>query len=500
MPVIQELEKLMQNEPEIEDVLAAATAHMNDAHPPLTDKQLEDRLPPRPNPNSDDAEEASTSIAWNNDPMKKHLLAGSNRSLAMLWRHTLRFMDIFVEELIGPRFDLEYDNEANKRITVGGQSVHHPNWSQGFCEKLHELVSHPTWMGQPGPLAVALQYVVKCRTNDQRRSRWPRENYTTDMFVGELQNVHETFQDGTKTVAELHDEAVRRLGTIPSPVSRLFRCIEDRVLDVDVEPLRGNPASPPAYLVATLDLTRLIQALDDQVDAYGLPLHRRTATTAMMVTAAKHSYDLPKTNGLEMCRERVLLALRRDKLRARRMGLRHPSHQAPPQQPPPSRPPQQRKKGPTLLPRSTVSSTPAPGRTSLLDLYPTRESSASGLSLTNDGPSGHNSIRRVATPARVRHALDTADDDQDFWGGADDAGDLDMADPEDERSDVDMATDDNQLAIEIPSNNSVESQDNDSDESSRSPLPVPAAFAYKAFQVARSNNEIRRLQLVTEPL
>ncbi|KAI0473321.1 hypothetical protein GGR56DRAFT_654124 [Xylariaceae sp. FL0804] len=331
MPVIQDPDKVLENEPALEDVLNAAKKHMKRSHPPLTEQQLEDRLPPRPHPDSNDPEEAALSAEWNNDPLKRYMLeSGGNTRIAMLWRYPLRFMDTFVEEIIGPRYDLAYNNDTNQEITIGeDQRVRHPYWAQEFCRKLFDLLTHPTWMGQPGALAVALQYVVKCRTNDQRRFRWPRENYTTDKFVDVLQDVHELVQDGTKTVVDLRKEAERRVA-IPSPVSRLFRRIEAIAFDPNAGPLLQAPGPDlPAYRVSTADLTSLIGALDSQVDVHGLPLHRRTATTASMVTAAKHSYDLPKTKMLEMCRERVLLSIRREEAAARKLGLRHPSHRVP---------------------------------------------------------------------------------------------------------------------------------------------------------------------------
>ena len=164
---------------------------------------------------------------WANDPMKPlEMQRRSNTLMPLLWRYVPRFYGMFLEEILGPTFDLAIDTSKNAIVNVGGQQRHHPYPSEEFCQKMMQLLTHHMWLEQPGAVAVCLQYVVKCRTNDQRVMTWPRRNYTSDKFFDVYQGVTRSSQDGGLTVAEIHDEVVARMAGIPSPYSRLFRTIE----------------------------------------------------------------------------------------------------------------------------------------------------------------------------------------------------------------------------------------------------------------------------------
>ncbi|KAK6956029.1 hypothetical protein Daesc_003676 [Daldinia eschscholtzii] len=270
--------------------------------------------------------------SWDADPLKPHVLdSRGNKQTAPLLRYTLRFMDIPAEEIVGPRFNLACDTSSNQTISIvsaGGREVPHPHWSARFCEKLAHLVSHPMWLSQPGALATCLQYVVKCRTNDQRRMSWPSQNYTDHKFLDIFQVVNSTFQDGTMSVVELHDEVERRMNGIPSPYSRLFRTIEDVACGSEDDPLRQPGDSGldiGTYLVNTEDLSALIEALDAQIDVHGFHIHRPAEYTAVAAKAAKKSYDLPRANDIAAVRERVLLGIRRFEARAAKIAAQpHP--------------------------------------------------------------------------------------------------------------------------------------------------------------------------------
>ncbi|RYP44293.1 hypothetical protein DL768_009243 [Monosporascus sp. mg162] len=196
--------------------------------------------------------------AWHSDPMRPFMLERRSNTLSPpLW-------------------------SDNTVIVVAGQERHHPYWSEEFCRKMMQLLIHQMWLEQPGALAVCLQYVVRCRTNHQRRMVWPRQNYTADKFFDVYQRV-------TRTTIE------------KSP----FRD--------SVTPLQGRLAAPSVgtYTIATSDITTLIKALDPRVDQHGLLLYRPAQLTAAAVKAAKASYDLPRGVDLEDHRDRVLLELRR---------------------------------------------------------------------------------------------------------------------------------------------------------------------------------------------
>ncbi|KAI2784204.1 hypothetical protein F4815DRAFT_457250 [Daldinia loculata] len=330
-----DMQKVADDQPALPTILKSAHDFMHRNRPPLTAQQIQALLPSAQiDATWTQQDELALQQAWDNDPLKPHLLdSRGNKHLAPLWRYTLRFMGTTVEEIIGPRFNLAYDTSSNRMIQAGGQETRHPHWSSKFCEKLTQLVSHPIWLSQPGAMAVCLQYVVKCRTNDQRQMSWPKENYTDNKFLDVFQTVNHTFQSGAMTVTELHDEVERRMNGIPSQYSRLFRTIEDMVFNPQVGPLRAPGNAGPdvgTYLVTTGDLSTLIEALGRQVDIHGLPIYRPAAYTAVAAKAAKKSYDLPRESDLGAARERSILGVRRYQAKAAKIAAQQPP---PPPQP-----------------------------------------------------------------------------------------------------------------------------------------------------------------------
>ncbi|KAI4860374.1 hypothetical protein F4820DRAFT_465775 [Hypoxylon rubiginosum] len=322
--VPNDVQKIANEQPELPTMLKEARKFIRRNKPALKPEDLQRMLPKGDTDATWTAQdEQDLQQTWDNDPLKPHLLAErGNKHLAPLWRYTMRFMGMPVEEIVGPKFNLTYDNSTNEIIDINGEEVHHPHWSAKFCEKLLQLASHPMWLEQPGAMAVCMQYVVKCRTNDQRQMRWPKENHTSDKFFDVFQSVNETFQDGTKPVKKLHDEVDQRMG-IPSPYSRLFKTIETLAFRPATGPLRAPAAIDSdvgTYAVSTEDLTRLMKALDQQTDAHGLPLHRQTTFTAAAAKAAKKSYDLPRAADLASAREQVLLGIRREQAKAARLA------------------------------------------------------------------------------------------------------------------------------------------------------------------------------------
>lgn len=249
----------MDAQPSVLDQLRSTGEYLKQHKPPLTQGQVQAMLPTyQADADWTDQNELQLRQSWDNDPLKPYILDSSttNRYMAPLWRFTARFMGTPVEDIIGPQFNLAYDNSSNALLPIGDQEFRNPNWSTQFCDKLGQLVAHPLWMGHPGAMAICLQYVVKCRTNNQRQMSWPKVTYTSDKFLDLFQNVNRTFQDGTKTVGELRTEASRRMHGIPSRYS-LFHTIEERNIRPGVEPIRG-PAGVGSdvgtYAIATVCL------------------------------------------------------------------------------------------------------------------------------------------------------------------------------------------------------------------------------------------------------
>ncbi|KAI1778707.1 hypothetical protein F4818DRAFT_456443 [Hypoxylon cercidicola] len=328
-----DVQKIAASQPELPTIIKEARKLIKRKKPALTAQQLQEMLPRGDIDATWTAQdEQDLQQAWDNDPLKPYLLdERGNKHLQPLWRYTMRFMGMPVEEIIGPKFNLAYDNSSNEMIDINGREVHHPNWSAKFCEKLLHLASHPMWLEQPGAMTTCIQYVVKCRTNDQRQMRWPKENNTSDKFFDVFQSVNDTFQDGTKTVVELRKEVNRRL-RVPSLYSRLFATVETLAFRAMAGPLRAPAAvhsNVGMYAVSTEDLTRLMKALDQQTDTHGLPLHRPTVFTAAAAKAAKKSYDLPRASDLANARERVLLGIRRDQAKAAKLAAQPGPQQQP---------------------------------------------------------------------------------------------------------------------------------------------------------------------------
>ncbi|KAI2601739.1 hypothetical protein GGR54DRAFT_627191 [Hypoxylon sp. NC1633] len=174
------------------------------------------------------------------------------------------------QETLGRRFNLVYDGSYDRQMLVGDRTMAHPHYLAKFCENLSKLASHQAWLAQPGAMAVCLQYVVKCRTNDQRQIPWPKENHTTDKFFDVFHVVTDTFQNGTMTITKLHDEVERQM-KISSPYSRIFRTIENLAFDDSIRPLRTRENLDDPYIITTEDVMCLLKALDQGTNVHSLP-------------------------------------------------------------------------------------------------------------------------------------------------------------------------------------------------------------------------------------
>ncbi|KAI1404188.1 hypothetical protein F4819DRAFT_483811 [Hypoxylon fuscum] len=319
-----DLQKILDSQPELEEMLKKANALLKVHNPPLKMQDLQDMLPKAQIDESWTAQdELQLQQDWQDDPKRPYLLdSGGNKHIAPLWRYTMRFMGMPVEQIIGPRFDLGYNDSSNRYVDAI-QSPH-PHWSSKLCEKLWQLASHPLWMDEAGAMAICLQYVVKCRTNDQRPMRWPRENHTTDKFFDLFSSVNQSFQfqNGAKTIRDLRVEVDRRLNGRRSRYSLLFKAIESRAFRADHRPLTS--ARVETYLLSTEDLTSLTKALDAQVTADGAPLYRPVKLQAVIAKAARQSHDLPRDADLSGMREQVLLGIRRDKAKAAKIAAMNP--------------------------------------------------------------------------------------------------------------------------------------------------------------------------------
>ncbi|KAI1261363.1 hypothetical protein F5Y18DRAFT_431203 [Xylariaceae sp. FL1019] len=313
--------------------------HFHVVNKKITAEELDDLLPTAQiGPDWTAADEAQMQQEWDQDPMTPLLVKvpKANRSMRQLWSCIPRLMrGFFAEEIIGPQFDLKFERDPTKSqpVTIAGQRVYSPTWTEEFCKALYSLVHLPLWRGNPGTMAMCLQYVVKCRTNDQRQMLYPRQNYTDSVFFTMMQDVHSNFQDGTKSVRELHRECRRQMRGVDCLWSDLFLQVEYSTLNESGQLRAPNPGlNFEPYPVRTSDVTNLIKAVE-ALESNGYPWFLPAEVATKMMERGSQETDAPNEKNLEDCRVLVLKNLRREAMKASRLNLRHPSHASVPGHP-----------------------------------------------------------------------------------------------------------------------------------------------------------------------
>ncbi|KAK7985903.1 hypothetical protein PG988_003525 [Apiospora saccharicola] len=197
--------------------VATAAAHkiVCDEYPAPKANDLQALVrPPTPDANWTAADLASSQAAWQADPMKD------------------AFLDIRGNNNIAPCGATPFGStESNGAVLVNGQpmmvngeTVRKPNWSATFAKPLLTVLAHEMWQDQPDAAAIALQYVIKCRNNDQRIMRWPKINPTTDSFLGQFR-MRMSLSPGDVPLPEIHRQVDERLGK-RGVWSKLFSEIE----------------------------------------------------------------------------------------------------------------------------------------------------------------------------------------------------------------------------------------------------------------------------------
>ncbi|KAI6273461.1 hypothetical protein MCOR27_007831 [Pyricularia oryzae] len=147
-----------------------------------------------------------------------------------LWRMVPRFMSCLPTDIISLDNDFTY---AGSQAMLRGENTMQPNvvWDKPFCDALQDVVLCPNWERSPSLLAIALRYLICCKTYDIRK--WPElRNPTTDRFLALF--LAEAASNTTgRTVAELHTK-VRRKPEIKdaefNPWSRFFTVVEEHML------------------------------------------------------------------------------------------------------------------------------------------------------------------------------------------------------------------------------------------------------------------------------
>ncbi|EAA32500.1 hypothetical protein GE21DRAFT_6767 [Neurospora crassa] len=254
---------------------------------------------------------------------------GTNTHMQSLWKLTPKFMGCVPISIICPERLLEYGSE-HEPIPVGNHFVVHPNWPPRFCDHLRFLVVHPVFNRSPSLLALAIQYAVKCRTNDRRR--WPVQDPTGDRYISLLATAFRNGHRQTK-IEDIHRDVRQQMEVLP-PLCRLLREIERVSIPGQLpEPVEDDGEPFAAYIVTTSDLLNIKKAVD-RVATCGMPDYLPADLRFMWTTSANHGHPYPPANRIK---EVLLKAYKRQvqeaELRRRRSAQ---AAQVPPAQAPPA--------------------------------------------------------------------------------------------------------------------------------------------------------------------
>ncbi|KAK1825646.1 hypothetical protein QBC39DRAFT_318153 [Podospora conica] len=218
--------------------------------------------------------------------------------MRLLYAGCLRAMRCLPEDIIGVAYGLRYKTPDD-----------HPcglyDWTEEFCESLHQLVVHPFWGGSMAPLALFLQYTVVLDTHDTRP--WgaiPSRTHGQDAFVD---NVLLESQFARIPLWEARARCAAQDFAEAAPANRLYDLLEYTIH----EHYQEHPATRPeprddAYLVENRTLRILLEALDDisqiHVVAF-VPSH----SLAMSARLAGSANNFPRSDDWPEVREHCLL-------------------------------------------------------------------------------------------------------------------------------------------------------------------------------------------------
>jgi hypothetical protein len=281
-------------------------------------QQMLPRLPIGPAWTAKDRRKVDTD--WGKFAQRKQLLdVAKNKDLLTLHKSCLRLMRCLPEDIIGCRFNLEYDVDQNRALARGQSLL----WSGPFCKSLAALLVHPLWDGAVAALAAAIQYTVIVETNDN--GPWVMEVPGCDEFLARLLNGKREQPD--KNAAELRrqlhaemtvtktDEFGRETGICLSRWDTLFHTIENLAVSASAEPSGQTP--PPQttrgnserFMVTRRHLDLLIKALNSMTHmgfSATLPLE----ALSRGISGRRSVKDYPQASQIVALREYSLICER----------------------------------------------------------------------------------------------------------------------------------------------------------------------------------------------
>ncbi|KAK3984211.1 hypothetical protein QBC44DRAFT_388993 [Cladorrhinum sp. PSN332] len=185
-----------------------------------------------------------------------------NSTLEQTWRLALRFLRLTPIEIFEGR---HVEVAGAVQFSVMGVTISDPIWPRVFCERMRACILHPFFFSSPDLIALVVQYAVKLRTDDRRKSS-----------------------------KEVHQEVRERLAKLSSTslVSQGFVVMENSVTG-PAQPanLTEEPFQP--YLVETEDLTAIRDALDN-IRVNGAKFFPPGDFLFDWIKGGANTHDLPK--------------------------------------------------------------------------------------------------------------------------------------------------------------------------------------------------------------
>jgi hypothetical protein len=247
---------------------------------------------------------------WRKNHKRERLLdVGGNKCMLTLYKSCLRLMRCLPEDIIGCRFNLEYDESQNRSLSAKRPSV---IWSAPFCRALTALLVHPMWNKTTAPLAAAIQYTVIASTNDC--GPWIMQLPGCDTFLARLLDRKRQQPDAnvTELRRQLHDEISaprvvgfgRFIGTdADSDWDLLFHTIEVLAKPA-AEPAHRLPSDP--LLVHREHLDLLEKALDS-MRRMGVPKFMPLDLYNRLINGRRSARDYPQQEDLRALRNYDIL-------------------------------------------------------------------------------------------------------------------------------------------------------------------------------------------------
>ncbi|KAH9890728.1 hypothetical protein F4778DRAFT_796227 [Xylariomycetidae sp. FL2044] len=237
------------------------------------------------------ADEKRLQADWKQNPLRKQLESFNpkgNKNMVPMWKIFIHHLKVFPTDVVHSNLFLE----PAKDITHGGKTFPDPNWSKTFCQTRAA--------GATPRLPVGTI---------------PWINGGTDRFL-DLFRVKMQDQDGSKSVAKIHDEVLAHFeakGKTPtSQMSNLFRGIEKRLLRPQKQ--SRNNGEIPIFRLETEDLLVLKRAANG-LKTTAAPSFFPLSSYWRIAMHGKTAKDWPKDkNSLNKLRSLLLLQHQRDEI------------------------------------------------------------------------------------------------------------------------------------------------------------------------------------------